>query len=393
MAISFTGIDEGKLIDEYNNSIITFWNTSGLYPTVKGSITIEGNTFEVTPRVITGVGAERLAFNFKEIVKVLLKYNERDTVSYDFNTIIYKDNRLFLHTVVDYVITKSDASTVSESKTYSWLKSVSQLGAEERLDSENYLLNQSNLTFFKGYPFDLSFYIAALGNISILNTQTNAATSLTVNSPLGVNRFTLSSGKYLRSVDNNCQTFVDRVEALSGGEIVDNCCYTFEEDYFLNVGVNPVRFDANGTVFNTQIKLIDNQSGVYLKWLNDEGNFSYWLFSEIHTESVKTKTADVYNSEAQNLVDAYQEKQITGKTAENILNLNYKNLTNDEVYQLKSLLTSSYVMMYTGENNELYDYTNWQTVTIKDGTFSLVNTKRNLQNISIRVEKNQYTQI
>ncbi len=383
MAITFSkSISTTEFLNAYNNNIVEF-SSDNILDSVKCDIVIGGYTFTITP--INNL----FRFNFKEVVKTLINLNNfKDDVTPSLDLTI--DDSLQMMFLVDYTITFTDESTEDTNETYSFLKSVEQIAnVSSRLLSEQQILNKPLLTMFNGYPVDLGRY--SNGNFTIYNVNNGNQKAIT-STATDTERLWFSEGNYDLSESDEQKTFEDRVLALTDGTLYENSCYSFDENRLLDIGRNSLYLIDSSTQKQVSIKLIDD-CGVYLKWFNEYGSWSYWLFSSIFVDSINAKTIDVFNVDFESIDETYTTSLITGKEAKNQINLRYKNLEDYEVEQLKSILTSPRVELYNGNKGDAVTSSSWQTVKVVDGTFAVNNTKNNLTNLAITIDKNQYTQI
>lgn len=386
MAIVYTQKpSETKLLNAFNNNIITFSDVSKT--AVKCSISILKGVDEYV-FVITPIGGV-FNFNLVEITKYLSKSDnlkDNDTPSIG---IASTDLDLFFNITVDLTITFSDLTTSPNDFILRFIRSVVQINDTRDLSfNKLQLLAGSDITYFKGFPFDISFY--SFGTyMNFTNTQLGTSYNFTTTASTP-QRVYPSDGQYLLS------TFNGRVLNLTDGFLVDNSCVTTEQR-LLKVGLNDVVVNDSVISYGMNVKLNDNCRGVYLKWINEFGSWSYWLFSEIYTATIKASTIDSFSVNFEDITNTHSTNLITGKLADNTLDLRYKNLTTDEVGQIKSILTSPRVELFTGVYEQIISSANyenyWQTVEVVDGAFTIVNTKRDLVNLAIQIKKNKYTQI
>ena len=352
MAITFSkSISTTKLLNAYNNNVVEFTSDSILDAT-KCTITIGGKSFEITPN-----SSNVFRFNFREIVKVLMSNNFEDTITPTTNLEI--DNSLNNSYNVVYTITLSDTSTETTNQTYVFVKSVEQIAnVSNRLLTGQSLLSNNVLTFFKGFPFDIGHY--SNGNVTVTNTTT------TLN-------------KILTSIATN----TDRIFLSLGDSIIQDTGVDI-----LNVGYNNVTINVDALT----VKLNDvTCGGTYLKWFNNKGGYSYWLFNPIHKEKVTVKTLDSFNVDFESIDNTYTTELIMGKTAVTTRDLLAESLTDNEMLQIKDLFVSPRIEMYNGVYGGAFS--TWQTVKVKSGTVQTQNTKKDFHNIKLTIEINQYTQV
>ncbi len=384
MAITFSkSISTLKLLNAYNNNVVQF-SSDNVLDSVKCSVDIPGLTlpFEITP--INNV----FEFNYREVISALINTNNfKDEILPTTNLEV--DNSLNGSFLVTYTITFSDTSTEQIAETYVFIKSVEQIAnVSNRLLSEQQILTPNILTAFKGYPFDIGHY--SDGNITITNTSLFVdLTSVSTNT----DRIFLSLGDSSLSTVDERVVFEDRVIA-DGGTYENNPCWiTSVSGNILNVGYNNITIIGT-TTENLTIKLEDiNCGGTYLKWFNNKGSWSYWLFNPIHKEKTTVKTLDSFNVDFESIDNTYATELILGRTATNTRELLGSNLSNDEMLQIKDILVSPRIEMYNGGYGDAVTVDSWQTVKIKSASQIILNTKREFIDFKLTIEINQYTQV
>lgn len=372
MAITFSkSISITKLLNAYNNNVVEF--TSNAIPggetITKANINIGGNDIVITP--ISDV----FRYNFKEIFIILINNNFDDDVVMDAD--VKADTSLIKSFLVTYTLTFSDDTTEQTTETYVFVKSIEQIAnVSNRLLTTQHILNRNQLTFFAGYPFDISHY--SDGNVTLFGNNNNVTLT------------EVATNTYRLFLFNKRSQFKNRVIA-DGGTYEDNVCWLSGNDYeLLKKGINIL--DIEGTTQEKMtINLRDICGGTYLKWFNRSSGWSYWLFDRVFKENTKTKILDSFNVDFESIENTFTTELNTGITSDKTRDLVYKGLNAPERLQLNDLFSSRRVEMYNGvQNGEL---SNWQTVSLKNGTFELNNTKRNISNIKLKIEINDYTQI
>ena len=387
MAITFSkAISTSKLLNAYNNNVVEF--TSDAIPAgesiKKASILINGSTFEITPD-----NNNVLRFNFKEVVKVAINNNFKDTITP--TTDLHIDNTLKGSYTVTYTITFTDSSTETINKTYVFVKSVEQIAnVSNRLLTEQQILGRKTLTAFNGYPFDITRY--SDGDVTITNTATAVAATLT-STATNTERIYFDLGNSKLSKPDEKTVFMASVLADGGTWIGESCYVYVVGGDILKTGLNTIT--VVGTITETlTIDLKDiSCGGTYLKWFNQFGGWTYWLFQPIHKEKITTKTIDTFNNDFDSIDNTYTTELITGKTATYTRALKAEALTSNEMLQLRDIITSPRIEMYNGSYGDAVTSSSWQTVSIKSASQIVNNTKHNLIDFKVTIKINQYTQV
>ena len=383
MAIVFTKNPAVQNIQNAFNNVIVEFNSNA--PVTYSKCEIEVTYLsEVYNFVITPID-RNFYFNLKQIAsKIAKKNNFKDELtSIDIGLNPYD---LFFLLSVEYTIVFDAGGTETSTQNYNFYKSVMQINnpLPSIFNTTNVLdiVNYADLTMFKGFPFDVSIYTQS--DVTIKNEILQTEEVLTrVDSS---NRLFLSNGLDLLG------SFGARVNSLSGGFTVNNNCANVSQSDLLKVGANVLKLSEATTETTLNIDLKDS-CGVYLRYFNNYGNYSYWLFEDVSNTDLKVQTKGTVNVDFQDINETYTTELTTGKLAEKFVNLRSKNLDKNKRKQLESLFTSPRIDLYLGKKGEaVNDYSEkWETVILQDGTFTQGTSKRELSNISVTIRKKHYT--
>lgn len=387
MAIVFTkNLSTSVIQNAFNNNIVEFASN---VPTQSQKCEVEvTHGSDVFTFVITPDTNNDFYFNFKEIAsKIARENNFKDSLTtIDIGLIPYD---LYFSISVNYTITFTAGGKETTVQNYNFYKSVMQINnpipnvfaTADEFD----ILNYSDLTVFNGYPFDVSVYL--LNDATITNTVTNESVELTrVESE---NRLFLSDGYFIGDED---ASFFRRVNALSGGFTVNNPCAYVLPTKLLDTGLNRLKIAENGNLIDFNVTVKDG-CGVYLKYFNNYGNYSYWLFEDVYKADLRYSNRDTINVDFLDIDETFATELTTGKDAEKSIVLQTKKLDRNQRKQLESLFVSPRVEMFLGTKGEFVtDYSDkWQTVILSNGTFTTENTKRELSNATVTINMKYFT--
>ncbi|MGQ2984869.1 hypothetical protein [Flavobacterium sp.] len=337
----------------YNDSIIQF-SSDSITEATKAIITIEGDSFITVP--LNGI----FTFNLKGIITAKINTNRlEDTIFPDLSTgeISYADENIGRNFEVDIEVQNNVTSEVI-TKMYYFQRSVEQLPNYRRLSelpsdvkvllpSDNYLDYQVKMT--EGYPFDIAVNGLAEGDTyQLKNITTNDATPI-----------------YTAATNNAVRLFI------SDGAFDTTNTNTL----FISSMMNHVELWVNGSFkANVRVNKIDSQCGIYLKWVNTEGSYSYWLFDSIFKDTLIPKTVDELAGSYDNLQNLNSASFILGKTARRTLQLNTI-FDKTEAEYLSDLSISPVVWMYAHQVpfQQVQDRYDWIGVTLNDGQFPVEN--------------------
>jgi hypothetical protein len=124
---------------------------------------------------------------------------------------------------------------------------------------------------------------------------------------------------------------------------------------------------------------MESNCGIYLKWFNANGGYSYWLFDKFYSDNQPQKTIDEIVGKYDNLKNVNSFSTITGKEA----NATYKIQTRFNVLYkeyITSILTSPSVEMYVHQTpfNQI-DVNKFIAVKLSDGSFTFNNKNSNFK--------------
>lgn len=346
----------------YNDSIIQFSSDTSA---TKAVITVEGDSFVTVPL------GDIFTFNLKEIIKAKINLNRfEDVIIPDLTTgqYIYSDVNIGRDFDVDITVTGATTAQTT-TRTYYFQRSVEQLPNYHRLTqlpndvrvllpSENYI--DYNLKCFEGYPFDFTVNGHDTWNgIHFRNITTNQETDL-----------------YTALDTNALRVFVS-----------DGANNSTDTDILVNAStLNKVEMYVNN-VFKANINItkIESQCGVYLRWLNTKGSYSYWLFDSIYKDNITPKTIDDISGYYDNLQNITATSHLIGKTANRTLQINTKFDNGDAAY-LSDLAISPAVWMYAYQVpfQKVQDRYDWIGVKLSDTAFS-VDRKTSKQKLSLTI--------
>ena len=369
-----TSLSETVPLNSYNNNVVSF--TSDTVGTlVLAEITFSGVTIQLTPDV-NGV----FTYNFIEIFKAIINDNyfrdEIDGLSLVSPYFIIEDTDLFKELVISYKVIFDNDDEETTSKTYKLLKSVIQLE-----DHRKGLINSNNpnisillpftqassqtyhASYFTGFPFDFSLYSDAARTIKIKDVNTLHEVSVPVVE--GVNRVFWSVG---------------------------GTDWTLEDELPMIEGVNEFEISFVGqapeevlTLFMTKYQ---DACGTLLKWFNNSGAWSYFLFNELE-QARKVKSLGEFEQDFENVEDTSEVRTNYGSEQQDSVKLYAVNLDINQKKQLNSIIGSPKIYRYLNDSFQEMTSSDWISEGVKDGTFKTEKTNRNSYEFELTLEKNK----
>lgn len=348
----------------YNNSVVEF--SSNIADILKAVITVGGNSYNIYP--INNI----FYFNFKEIAKSIFNQNrfEDSIIPNIADSIFYSDDSILKSLTVNFkVISKTGVEDIID-KDYNFIRSVEQLPFYRRklnmdtdvkalLPTKNFI--DYEVTHFEGFPFDFTIEGLVSGDeFYFRNISTN-----------------ISSEVY-QSPDNQVKRIF-----LSDGESDT----TIDDVLLLNSAVNRIELFKNGEFkCNFNIRKIESECGVYLKWANNHGGYSYWKFDKVWRENTSVKTIGEIAGDFDNLQNIYKNGNLMGKTSTVTMSLQSKIEERDREY-VNGILESPTVQMYvhTSPFNKMEEF-DFINVKVNDGSFPTANNKLSKSKINLTIE-------
>jgi len=375
MSIIFTHpIQQDRLRMAFNNDVIRFYSTSALVP--KSCTISNGNNAMPFAVTLYPDPENRFFFNFRPYVSALINTrNFEDALQTELDpanpdSFVYNASEgMLLQMNVTITITFTDDSADAATHTLTWLAGVQQLTNHVPLSTTNtYVLapfkkgtaNRYYLKYWQGYPFDASIY-SFIKPFSVLN-ETNLLSQ--VFNPLGlVFRMVFSNG----DDDETLEDVLPLVEGYNTLRLMAQTTAT-EDDKFISLEKVPYK------------------CGVYLKWLNAMGGYSYWLFEDTYSIDRSTKQLGELDRDNANPEHTFARTTQVGKESQDTLKIVAELLTEDERSIVEGLLDSPKIYLFTGKPFAQNDYRNWVEVSLKTTSSRLKNPRQPLTNFTFDIE-------
>jgi hypothetical protein len=375
MSIIFSKpVDAAKLRMAYNNDVLRFYSDNAMAAKFC-TITNRNDTTALNIRLYPAPDGT-FFFNFKPYVTALINTrNFKDTLQPELNrtnpdTFVYNATPgTLLQLNVNIEITFVNDTTDDVTHTLTWLAGAVQLGSCTPFSTQGtYVLspfatasaNAWHLKYWQGYPYDISVYAPA--TLFRVSNETNLLTQqFTVSNP--VFRLVFSNG--------------DDDETL-------------EDVLPLSDGHNSLRILATEApsaddVFITLNK-VPYKPGVYLKWLNAMGGYSYWLFEDTYSIDRSTKQLGELDSDNNNPEDSFGRTIQIGKESQDTLKIVAELLTEDERRIVEGILDSPKIYFFTGKPYARNVYHDWIEVVLKTTGARIKNPRQPLTNFTFDIE-------
>lgn len=363
---------QGEVLYAYNNNLLEFYSN---FPAqaVSATVVVNGHSFTLFPDP-----QGRFRANLKNYVPVLINNNNfADGIpQHDEQFIAQTANGTpgtFLQVTVAITVSSGGLLPIVEntSLTLPFLKGVMQAG--------NYKNNQMNgqtgrtlyvlaptpnnmqpchAVLFSGYPLDISVLSTeAVAAIALLNTTTQS--------------------EYIAEQPQNA--FVHRLYISNGYEGID-------AQLGISFGENDIIIGTGENSFTLKLKKTEERCGVYLKWLNPMGGWSYWLFDPVYSMERSVVQTEPLENDFHDLRETVSPYISTGYESSELLNIAARNINSEEKYLLDTLAESPKIYLFKGERNQPFSRTDWLEVSLKAATYKTQQNKRDVYNYSFGLQ-------
>ena len=355
MAITITQSISGSIYPCYNDSYIKF--TSGLTNPIYSEISVPEytNPFKVYPDL-----NNEFLFNFKDIIKA--KFNANGFTDANSNITTNGQSITGSYNTQDFTITSyTTSSNEVISGSYEFFKAVKQVG-ESTFNNEAQVLAYSEngidyyITYFEGFPFTIDLQrINSASTVNITNLNTNVT---------GSNLTASSTNSFRLNIDEATENWTS-TDYLPLLDILNRLEVRVDDVFKTNINLKKV------------VGIQDCGGGIYVKWFNNQGSYSYWLFDEYYkTEIRPSKTYEVTNNSFTNVGSLVNPITNGGYDAEERLVVKSR-FDSNEANTLRDLFSSPSVQIWS--KRQPWQSGEWIDVMI-NGSFSS-NTKKKLNDI------------
>jgi hypothetical protein len=362
MAIIFnTDILQNQLHFSHQNNVVVI-STDAVLPKkpLKLEIVINGDLFIIYP---SPVGM--FYYNFYQVIKALINTkNFQDDADLDLSVsnLINAENGFYLETEIGFKVIYSDTTEEIIGKSLKWILGCLQIDDyKKRLISipinAPMILSGDYLKYFEGYPFDLSIYTGASSLIKMTN-DTNLLFS-NLPQPSKLSRVVFSDGR-------------------TDGTILD--------ELSISNGINRMKITSNDLdVYFDLEKESACGDGLYLKWLNNLGGWSYWLFKKHNVVRTSKDLGDIQN-DYYNPIETISPVIAIGKSSKDNIKTSTGIISEKEKDLISTVLDSPKIYLFQGLPFARNNFNNWMEVGLKTPNFTLKNAKKKNYEINIELE-------
>lgn len=365
----------GTVLNAFNDNVVTFYDDQVLNPS-RAAVEYLGNVFDLYPSP-----SGKFYFNFKDIVPTIINSNNfKDQIVPDIQTsgYVYEDVTMFRSMDVLFVVFDQNDSSDGDLITFEFLKSVvqpmnykdNQIQLDDDLTlllPETYLKKEHYVSYFEGYPFDISMFfngIEEANNVTFKNTTTGNLTSLSFIK--GVNRLFTADG----SVD-----------------------FTIDDVLPLRYGINRIIIQKDEVNQYATLFLDKKESdcGPYLRYYAGTSGYRYFRFKNKFTPNIRTREENQIRSVGNDISESLQDLVLNTKSALKSITLSTGKITKSEMKYLEDILISPNVDLYLKDIFQKSDDSSWLNVNVKSGSFEAVGEGKSKYELKITIEIPQNT--
>lgn len=349
MAIVFSkSVNQDNLLFAFNNNIIRFNSTEP--DPISAEIIGFGFPIILYPHPNGG-----FYFNFKEYSTVAVNVdNFKDDLVYAPAVFLYDwTDKIYFPLEIEVKI--NFAGDVFETTTFdaNFLSAYSQIDEIDFVKkTELKLLTVGNkLKYWKGYPFDFTFYNVDTSSFSIINIKDLTVTIIA--NPFMFNRMMLSNGL------NDNTTLVTAI-----GEV------QYEITGLGKITIETISANCN--------------QNIYLKWINRFGGWNYWLFRK-GRKTLSPKAIGELNNDFNDVDDTISQTISMGLTSQSSIFIQ-EDVHDEYIKIFTDLAESAKIYYFKGKPNQFSTPKDWIEVTLKDRLIKIQDAKRDFNNISFEIE-------
>lgn len=361
----------------YNNNIVEFTATKEDATAIYCDIIVNG-TLQAT---IYPVGT-KFWYNFKDIASSLVNRNSFQDLtninlvgSNPLSFVVDETPNAYLFTSILFSVRYDDGLTENQNRFTQFLRNVRKDKTELEVLLGDVLtpnLTTTNIVsikyrnafvkYWEGFPFSVGI-LSELGtllmseevsNIQVVNFANSLSYSFTGNGK--VNRLVFSDGR----TDVTIEILLPLV-----------------------AGMNRLRINGG---FLLDVEKVIDSCGVYVKWLNPLGGWSYWLFTQYYEENIRSRSNGEINNDFKEVSETTSTTFDLGKSVEKGLNVTTDNLNKNENLLFRSILESPKVYLFTGRQYSKNTVNDWMSVQIRGGNFTTKNFKQDLVSYNLTLE-------
>ncbi|MBE8727974.1 hypothetical protein [Flavobacterium hungaricum] len=368
MAIVFSkDIPTDKLLTAYNNHIVQFSSDSPIAPATAQIVGLgidvllyphPNGTFYFNFQEY--IAAEINTKNFSDDTAHNLDETNSDTFTYDVSDGFYLEGTVIIR--INFVDTTSEAVS-RDLKFYVGVDQITDYKKNQILFVPNQLAilspvedrsnNSCYLRYWSGYPFEFTFY----------NPNNPTSPFVLKNNSNGLDHQFLSKGKFNSLYVSDGRTDIN----------IENFLPLVDGENNLQFFIGVINQNLNLTLYKEEARC-----GVYVKFLNKNGRFNYWLMDKRHFITRTAKYGSEIENDFYNLEDTSSPTLQTGKTGDETIRCAAERLSDRDRLIFEGIIDSPKIYLFTGERFSKANLNDWMEVRLKTSSFQVKEPKKKL---------------
>ena len=366
------GAVTSKMIAAHNSNVL-LWESDDLTGVTKGTVIVtfgaDDYTFEVSPSP-----DEVFRFDLREVIKSILGEANGATA---YNSVFY--NYADLSKLIDIELKVTDGVAPEQTTTITGVRitqAVMQIGSKNGANLIDYIGDASRLGYildtykgaysrsfkygedlqkivhFKHFPFSISFYVPA----GVTNIGFVAADDTAVGGVTGPD--------------------LDTIITVPIGTGADDIDYDQPKGLF-EIADNVDDIQANYIdLYHYNYEYRDDCEGVYIKWLNPLGAWSYWLFTHIYTGTIDVGSRREKAVYADTMTGQASRTATISQRAVEQITIAADGLEAERLRWINEMLSSPKIYLYTADKGTETTAADWVEVKALQGSSQTYNSKR-----------------
>jgi hypothetical protein len=377
----------------YNNDVYRFKSNSPLAPKYC-DVQLGGNEASNIPNVNIRLYSDpdnNFFLNLKPYITALINStNFQDTLNPNIDasnpaTFLYDQTvKNYIQKGTLFTITLADDTVDSSYKILDYIAGVVQLGNSPDFNKNSlYALsafkpgttNTYYLKYWQGYPFDVSLHYIYTNKLKIKNLTTLFEEQF-ISQTGHIQRLFFSDGR----TDETLEDLLPMQEGFNQLQLTQSPILVNSTPVFESAADR-----RNNTIYIT-LEKVPYTCGVYLKWFNAMGGYSYWLFEDTYSIDRSTKQLGELDYDNTNVENTNTRTLQIGKESQDTLKIIAELLTPDERSIVEGLLDSPKIYLFTGKPFSRNSSRDWVEVTLKTTSARIKNPRQQLTNFSFDLE-------
>ena len=151
-------------------------------------------------------------------------------------------------------------------------------------------------------------------------------------------------------------------------------------------GLNELKVTRDTDIIYINLTKVTSISGNYVKWLNQYGEWNYWLFNCIHKRNRKISDGGELNNDFNDVSETSSPFLDLGKTSQDTLTLISENVSENDQEVLNGVLDSPKVFYFVGTRYSQVNDISWLSVKSTATSNSITNYKEMLKRYKLTFE-------